>query len=120
MRWLSHSWFPAAIVALCVLALPGFVLFGLWVSGVEFTLPGWDVSFNVVNKWLEENYRLNFHISLPALAAAVLFAIPIFLILLYFLKLKRKPLSVPSTFLWKKSIEDLRVNSLFQWLRRNV
>src|SRR5207248_2426530 len=35
-------------------------------------------------------------------------------------KLKRKPLQVPSTFLWKKSIEDLRVNSLFQWLRNNV
>src|SRR5690606_2332637 len=27
---------------------------------------------------------------------------------------------VPSTFLWKKSIEDLHVNSLFQWLRQNV
>src|SRR5262249_33137413 len=27
---------------------------------------------------------------------------------------------VPSTFLWKKSIEDMHVNSLFQWLRNNV
>jgi len=27
---------------------------------------------------------------------------------------------VPSTFLWKKSIEDLHVNALFQWLRQNV
>ena len=42
------------------------------------------------------------------------------ILLLYFLKLKRKPLHVPSTFLWKKSIEDLHVNSLFQWLRENV
>ena len=42
------------------------------------------------------------------------------IILLYFLKLKRKPLQVPSTFLWKKSIEDLHVNSLFQWLRENI
>jgi hypothetical protein len=30
------------------------------------------------------------------------------------------PLAVPSTFLWRKSIEDLHVNSLFQWLRQNV
>jgi hypothetical protein len=36
------------------------------------------------------------------------------------LRLKRKPLQVPSTFLWRKSIEDLHVNSLFQWLRENV
>ena len=45
---------------------------------------------------------------------------PILILLLYFLKLKRKPLHVPSTFLWKKSIEDPHVNSLFQWLRENV
>src|SRR5207249_3329821 len=31
-----------------------------------------------------------------------------------------KPIQVPSTFLWKKSIEDLHVNSLFQWLRNNI
>ncbi len=46
--------------------------------------------------------------------------LPLAIILLYFLKLKRKPLQVPSTFLWKKSIEDLHVNSLFQWLRENI
>src|SRR5439155_4036403 len=45
---------------------------------------------------------------------------PIGVLLLYFLKLKRRPLQVPSTFLWKKSIEDLHVNALFQWLRQNV
>ena len=45
---------------------------------------------------------------------------PLVILLLYFLKLKRKPLQVPSTFLWRKSIEDLHVNSLFQWLRDNV
>src|SRR5438477_247065 len=27
---------------------------------------------------------------------------------------------VARTFLWKKSYEDLHVNSLFQWLRRNI
>ncbi|MFO0843831.1 MAG: VWA domain-containing protein, partial [Gemmataceae bacterium] len=41
-------------------------------------------------------------------------------VLLYFLKLRRKAVEVPSTFLWRKSIEDLHVNSLFQWLRDNV
>src|SRR5262249_46525987 len=50
----------------------------------------------------------------------LLLLVPPLLILLYFLKLKRKPLKVPSTFLWRKSIEDLHVNSLFQWLRDNV
>ena len=51
-----------------------------------------------------------------ALAAAV----PVGIIALYFLKLKRKPLVVPSTFLWKKSIEDLHVNSFWQRLRKNI
>src|SRR4051812_9330689 len=39
---------------------------------------------------------------------------------LYFLKLKRQPLEVPSTYLWKKSIEDMHVNSLWQRLRQNL
>src|SRR4029077_15354427 len=41
---------------------------------------------------------------------------PAAIVALYFLKLKRQPLEVPSTFLWTRSIEDLRVNSL--WRRR--
>jgi hypothetical protein len=47
-------------------------------------------------------------------------AIPAAIILLYFLKLRRRPISVPSTLLWRRSIEDLHVNSLFQRLRRNL
>jgi len=46
--------------------------------------------------------------------------IPPALIALYFLKLKRQPLEVPSTFLWKKSIEDLHVNSLWQRMRQSL
>lgn len=47
-------------------------------------------------------------------------AVPPALVALYFLKLHRQPLEVPSTFLWKRSIEDLSVNSLWQRLRRNL
>lgn len=39
---------------------------------------------------------------------------------LYFLKLKRQPLEVPSTYLWTKVIEDLHVNSIWQRLRQNL
>ncbi len=107
---LARSWFPIALVALLVLAIPGFILFGL-------KLFGWD---GELNKWLQENVRLSYHIPVAVWAAIILFLVPLLILLLYFLKLKRKPLSVPSTFLWKKSIEDLHVNSLFQWLRENI
>jgi hypothetical protein len=51
---------------------------------------------------------------------AVLAAVPPAIVLLYFLKLKRRPLEVPSTYLWHKSIEDLHVNSIWQRLRNNL
>lgn len=46
--------------------------------------------------------------------------VPPAIIALYFLKLRRQPLEVPSTYLWKKSIEDMHVNSLWQRLRQNL
>jgi len=46
--------------------------------------------------------------------------IPPAIFALYFLKLKRQPLEVPSTYLWHRVIEDLHVNSLWQKLRRSL
>jgi len=50
----------------------------------------------------------------------LLAAVPVGIILLYFLKLRREPVEVPSTYLWSRTIEDLHVNSLLQRLRRSL
>src|SRR5438270_10350143 len=52
-------------------------------------------------------------------AAAAAIAIPSLLVL-YFLKLRRREMAVSSTLLWRKAIQDLQVNSPFQRLRRNL
>ncbi len=46
--------------------------------------------------------------------------VPPAIIALYFLKLKRYPLEIPSTYLWHRSIEDIHVNTIWQKLRRNL
>ncbi len=108
--FLARYWFPLALVVVFLLALPGMVLFALTLLGQE----------NAANRWLQDNYSLTYSISIPWYGALVLLLLPFAIVILYFLKLKRKPLQVPSTFLWHKSIEDLHVNSLLQWLRKNV
>jgi hypothetical protein len=103
-------WFPLALAGLLLLALPGAVLLAL-------SLAGWE---GQANAWLQRRLGLSYHNPVPPWAGLLLLALPPLLVLLYFLKLRRQPLQVPSTFLWRKSIEDLHVNSLFQWLRDNV
>jgi hypothetical protein len=61
-----------------------------------------------------------FHSPLAMGAWFALVGVPVGIIALYFLKLRRKPVRVPSTLLWRRSMEDLHVNSLFQRLRRNL
>lgn len=51
---------------------------------------------------------------------ALMALLPLAVLALYFLKLKREPVEVPSTYLWQKSIEDLHVNSLWQKLRQSL
>lgn len=50
----------------------------------------------------------------------VLGLVPAAILALYFLKLQRQPLEVPSTYLWSRTIEDLHVNSIWQRLRQNL
>lgn len=54
----------------------------------------------------------------PANLLFGLLAIP--LILMYFLKLRRQKAAVSSTLLWQRTLEDLRVNSPFQRMRRSI
>ncbi|MCC7476379.1 MAG: BatA and WFA domain-containing protein [Pirellulales bacterium] len=61
-----------------------------------------------------------FYTTLSPWQWGLLALIPPAIVALYFLKLKRLPLEVPSTYLWKRSIEDMHVNSLWQRLRQNL
>lgn len=103
-------WFPLALVAVFLFFVPAFVIFGLDLLGLGGS----------VNSWLESRLGIGHNRPIPVWAACLLFLIPFLIVLLYFLKLRRKPAAVPSTFLWKKSVEDLHVNRLLQFLRKNI
>ena len=66
--------------------------------------------------------RFPWEFSSPLALASwfVLAGVPVGIIALYFLKLRRRPVRVASTILWRRSLEDLHVNSLFQWIKRNI
>ncbi len=55
--------------------------------------------------------------QIAALAAAI--AVPS-LVILYFLKLRRRDMEISTTLLWKKAIQDMQANAPFQRLRRNI
>jgi hypothetical protein len=61
---------------------------------------------------------MSFLAPMSALVAAAIVIPP--LVALYFLKLRRREVAVPSTLLWKKAIRDMQVNAPFQRLRRNL
>ena len=94
MRVLRAVWFPLALVGLLALAIPVLILVILNLVGQA----------GAVNEWLLNHFNVTFAPPL-GLVLIVLLVVPA-IILLYFLKLKRKPLAVPSTFLWRKSIEE--------------
>src|SRR5438094_3718165 len=91
MRALRAIGFPLALVGLLMLAIPVLILVILNLLGQA----------GAVNDWLLSHLNVTFAPPL-GLVLIVVFVIPA-IIVLYFLKLKRKPLAVPSTFLWRKS-----------------
>src|ERR1051326_5527127 len=86
LKGIGRMWFPFALIVCLIIMLPSAILFGLNLLGRE----------TEVNRFLEEKFRLSYHIPIPWQGALALFLVPPLLILLYFLKLKRKPLQVPS------------------------
>src|SRR5262245_12078164 len=77
----------------------------------------WAVRFGSLDV---SNFPVQFATPLGPAAWAVLAGVPVGIIALYFLKLRRRPVQVPSTLLWRRTLEDLHVNSLFQRLRKNL
>lgn len=70
--------------------------------------------FDPIGGWLSAHF-----LGLGAAAVGLAAAVPA-VVILYFLKLKRKEQVISSTLLWQRALEDLRVNAPFQRLRTNL
>src|SRR5271168_1834211 len=75
---------------------------------------------NLWNRLGQMSFPIELSTPLGLASWFLLAGVPVGIIALYFLKLRRRPVRVPSTILWRRSLEDLHVNSLFQRLRRNL
>src|SRR5215813_5043114 len=75
---------------------------------------------NLLNRLGQFSFPIEWNTPLGLAAWSALAGVPVGIIALYFLKLRRRPVQVPSTLLWRRSLEDLHVNSLFQRLRKNL
>ena len=102
--------FPVAVAALIALSLPAVGV--LFADGAGY---GPDL-----NTWLETRGGLSHHLAVSLPAAFVLLAVPIGLIVLHLLRLRRTQVVVSSTLFWRASTEDLHANALLRWLQRNV
>lgn len=63
---------------------------------------------------------MNWISALGPVGWTILLLVPPLILMLYFLKLRRTLLEVPSTYLWTRTIEDLHVNSIWQRLRNSL
>src|SRR5260370_16685991 len=103
LAFLGRVSFRTALVILLLRAIPGVVLFLLNLTG----------GAGPVNDWLVENFNLTYHFALPGWLGLVLLLVPVAIILLYFLKLKRKPLQLPTTFPCPKRTQPFPPTILF-------
>jgi len=102
--------FPVAVATLVLLGLPAVGV--LIADSLGYGLD--------LNTWLEERGGLSHHLALSLPAAFTLLAVPLLLIILHLLRLRRTPVAVSSTLLWRASMDDLHANALFRWFQRNV
>jgi hypothetical protein len=102
--------FPVAVAALIALSLPAV---GVLIADVTGNGPD-------LNTWLETRGGLSHQLAISLPAAFVLLAVPLGLVVLHLLRLRRTPVVVSSTLFWRASIEDLHANALLRWLQRNV
>ncbi|MCE9560954.1 MAG: VWA domain-containing protein [Planctomycetes bacterium] len=102
--------FPVAVAALVIVSIPAVGVLAADAFGY-----GPDL-----NAWLEDRGGLSHHLAVSLPAAFVLLAVPVALIILHLLRLRRTPLIVSSTLFWRASMDDLHANALFRWLQRNV